>query len=159
MTKLIQRLVITTLVTLLGTGAACSDDDNGNGLCGNGFLDQGEVCDTINLGGQACEDLGNYTGGNLACATDCSAYDTAGCTVPLNCGDGQLRRCTGIGDGSPPLEVFLVSWPIALGNIFFGTRRENLTTLDGVIRIAVIHEFCVIGIDIPFTHCFLGPVN
>lgn len=90
MTNLIGRTIIAALATLLATGVACSDDDNTNQLCGNGFLDDGEVCDTINLAGQSCEDVGNYTGGSLACVADCNAFDTAGCTVPAGCGNGQI---------------------------------------------------------------------
>jgi len=98
MTNLIRTTVIAALVALLAGGTACSDDDTGNGLCGNGFLDDGEVCDTINLGGQTCEDVGNYTGGSLACATDCSDFDTTGCTVPVDCGNDQIdagEQCDG----------------------------------------------------------------
>ncbi len=91
MKEWVHRLVIIAVVALLGAGVACSDNDTGNGLCGNGFLDPGEACDTINLAGQTCEDVGNYTGGTLACASDCTAYDTAGCTVPVDCGNGQLN--------------------------------------------------------------------
>jgi Lamin Tail Domain len=91
MKKLDRRLVIAAVVTMLGAGAACSDDDSGNGLCGNGVLDDGEVCDTINLAGQSCADMGNYTGGTLACANDCTAYDTTACTVPVDCGNGLLN--------------------------------------------------------------------
>jgi len=102
MTYRVLKLGVATLVaTWLGC-AGCSDDDSGTGLCGNGFLDPGEVCDTINLAGQSCETVGNYTGGNLACAGDCSGYDTAGCTVPVDCGNGLVdpnEQCDGVNLG------------------------------------------------------------
>jgi hypothetical protein len=57
--------------------------------CGDGVVDAPEVCDGVRLGGSACTDLpapmnGNYGGGALACADDCSAFDESGCTW---CGD------------------------------------------------------------------------
>lgn len=90
MTKPIQRLTLVALAALLATTAACSDDDSNGELCGNGVLDEGEVCDTIALNGQTCETQGNYTGGDLACLTDCSGFDTSDCTIPVNCGNGDI---------------------------------------------------------------------
>ena len=46
--------------------------------CGNGIIEPPEDCDGTNLGGQTCVSLG-FTGGTLACATDCT-FDTSGCT-------------------------------------------------------------------------------
>lgn len=84
--------------TLLGgfTGGAlactdaCQYDTSGcttaQPVCGDGVIDAGEDCDGSQLGGQACADVGNFTGGTLACAGDC-AWDVSACEVPLNCGD------------------------------------------------------------------------
>ena len=49
--------------------------------CGDGQLDGGEVCDGAALGGKTCGDIDpSFTGGALACAADCLAFDTSGCT-------------------------------------------------------------------------------
>ncbi|MBI3179709.1 MAG: hypothetical protein HYZ27_08605 [Deltaproteobacteria bacterium] len=47
--------------------------------CGNDAIDGYEVCDGTDLGGEMCTSLG-FTGGALACLSDCSGYDTSGCT-------------------------------------------------------------------------------
>ena len=46
--------------------------------CGNGSIEVGETCDGSNLGGQTCLSHG-YSGGTLACASDCASFDTSGC--------------------------------------------------------------------------------
>lgn len=46
--------------------------------CGNGVIDQGEVCDGSNLGGQTCQSLG-YQGGTLQCSYDCKSFNTSQC--------------------------------------------------------------------------------
>lgn len=58
--------------------------------CGNGSIEVGEVCDGSNLGGQTCVSQG-FSGGTLACASDCASFDTSGCNA--NPDDVQnLRR-------------------------------------------------------------------
>jgi hypothetical protein len=47
--------------------------------CGNGGVDVGEACDGDNLDGESCTNLG-FTGGTLACASDCLSFDTSACT-------------------------------------------------------------------------------
>jgi len=55
------------------------------GGCGNGIIEgisdgltADELCDRDALAGETCEGLG-YTGGDLACQPDCTAYDETGC--------------------------------------------------------------------------------
>lgn len=52
--------------------------DTSEALCGDGFLDAGEVCDGANLGGQSCVSRG-FDSGSLACAVTCDAFDESGC--------------------------------------------------------------------------------
>lgn len=53
--------------------------------CGDGVIGGAEVCDGTALAGQDCVSQG-FTGGTLACAGDCSGFDTSGCTdVPSDC--------------------------------------------------------------------------
>lgn len=71
--------------------SACAFDTSGLKrqtpvTCGNGMLDDGEVCDGDDLNQKTCESLG-YLGGTLACAADCT-LDTRACTEPT-CGDGS----------------------------------------------------------------------
>lgn len=61
--------------------ADCFNDTSDT--CGNGTLDYGEECDTWNLNGQHCEDLG-FSGGNLYCSAQCS-FSVSGC---FDCGNG-----------------------------------------------------------------------
>ncbi len=71
---------------------SCDDDpkknnnnvNNTNNLnCGNGVIDDGEVCDGEALGTDTCETQG-FTGGTLGCLASCAAFDTAGCTNVTN---------------------------------------------------------------------------
>jgi hypothetical protein len=47
--------------------------------CGNSIIDSGETCDGTNLNGETCSSRG-YKSGTLACKSDCSGFDTSGCT-------------------------------------------------------------------------------
>ncbi len=65
----------------LACSKSCTFDTSACLACGNDAVDAGEVCDGVDLAGADCTTLGmGFTGGALACADDCSAYDTAGCT-------------------------------------------------------------------------------
>jgi hypothetical protein len=50
-------------------------------VCGNDVTEPGEVCDGLDLDGHACPTRGSFTGGRLACRTDCADYDVAGCVT------------------------------------------------------------------------------
>jgi len=56
----------------------------GGGDCGNGTVDAGEDCDGADLDGQTCADVGNFSGGDLACYLGCT-FDTTGCTAASDC--------------------------------------------------------------------------
>ncbi|MGM0595889.1 MAG: hypothetical protein ACQES9_02525 [Myxococcota bacterium] len=117
-TKLLSILAISVFFVF----AACDDDDDSNNTtnninnaeCGNGIVEADEVCDGTALDGEDCTTIGDYTGGELACAADCSAFDESGCTASTNnaeCGNGIVEAgevcdgtaldgedCTTIGD-------------------------------------------------------------
>jgi thiol-disulfide isomerase/thioredoxin len=62
-------------------GAGCSSDDasgDSGPACGNGKVESGEVCDGGDLGGALCTEAG-FDGGELGCASDCSAIETTAC--------------------------------------------------------------------------------
>lgn len=82
--------------------------------CGNGQIDDGEVCDGDSLNGRDCSALGEGYTGTLKCLDNCSGYDETGCVAPQvpHCGNGQLdpdevcdgdllngRDCTALGEG------------------------------------------------------------
>ena len=59
-------------------------------VCGNDTTEGTEACDGTDVNGSSCAALG-CTGGNLACAVDCSDFDTSacsGCPAPVCDNDG-----------------------------------------------------------------------
>lgn len=69
--------------------------------CGNGVREGTEVCDLPDLAGQTCVTQGFVGGGNLGCAANCSAFNTAGC-VSTQCSDALDNDMDGFVDGSDP---------------------------------------------------------
>jgi len=55
--------------------------------CGNGTIENPELCDGVDLDGQTCTSIG-FTGGTLACNTDCT-LDTSNCSGQA-CGNGTV---------------------------------------------------------------------
>jgi len=55
-------------------------------VCGDGIIDPGEDCDTLDLGGTSCTELGGFTGGSLSCDAFCN-FDLNACNAAF-CGDG-----------------------------------------------------------------------
>jgi hypothetical protein len=68
-----------------GGDAGC-DDDAGTceppDGCGDGTIQAPERCDGSDLGGKTCADLGEFSGGTLACSPRCDAFVTEGCLGP-----------------------------------------------------------------------------
>lgn len=60
--------------------------------CGDGVLDPGETCDGTAMAGASCETVGSFNGGSLSCRSDCTGYDTSGCTTlgGSGCGNNSL---------------------------------------------------------------------
>jgi hypothetical protein len=94
-----------------GDGDAGDGDGDGDGeppgMCGNGVIEDGEDCDSGELGGQTCMSQG-FGGGGLACARDCT-LDTSNCNA---CGDGvkdEGEECDGndLGDNSTCADLQL----------------------------------------------------
>jgi alpha-tubulin suppressor-like RCC1 family protein len=67
--------------------------------CGNGRLDDGEMCDGTELGGYTCANL-SLGAGDLACRADCGGFDDSACvpdeTTPPTC---VAKTCTQLGLG------------------------------------------------------------
>ena len=85
-----RSLVAAIAASFLLAGCSGSSGDGGAGgpVCGDGIVSAPEVCDGPALGGKDCTTVpGGFVRGTLACAADCTAFDTAGCAGPA-CGDG-----------------------------------------------------------------------
>jgi len=99
-------------VAFCGPLVGCGDDaavdnnntPNGNNnnevtpYCGNDVVELAEACDGADLDGETCWGRG-YTGGTLACASDC-AFDESGCTADPECGDGNEDPSETCDDGN-----------------------------------------------------------
>jgi cysteine-rich repeat protein len=57
-----------------------SSGHGGSATCGDGDVSGTEACDDANLGGN--DGTGEFVRGALACAADCSSFDTTGCAGP-----------------------------------------------------------------------------
>lgn len=51
-------------------------------VCGNGAIEENEVCDTNNFNNQTCSDLG-FPEGTLTCTNNCQEISTVNCTSPI----------------------------------------------------------------------------
>lgn len=59
--------------------------------CGDGVVEEDEVCDGANLGGQTCASrVGEGSEGTLLCQSDCRGFDVTHCSPSLHCGNGQI---------------------------------------------------------------------
>jgi hypothetical protein len=55
---------------------------SGEGSCGDGQRDPGELCDGADLDAKQCTDIDEaFVGGTLACAAGCGSFDTSRCTI------------------------------------------------------------------------------
>ena len=80
------------------TGACEADED-----CGNGIIDEGEDCDGDNLGDNECADVGDFTGGTLSCADDCS-FDTSECSAGGTASE-QIAQARDTADGTVEITI------------------------------------------------------
>jgi len=64
--------------------------------CGDGVKGGAEVCDGADVGGKTCATLGvGFISGTLGCKSDCSGYDTSGCSECADCRDCNNQACIG----------------------------------------------------------------
>lgn len=76
----------------LGCAADCASYDESQCVpaarCGDGFVDDGEACDSGDLNGATCETEG-FDAGTLACTAECE-LDSSACVL-FSCGNGILE--------------------------------------------------------------------
>ena len=87
--------VAIAMVAVWGCGghplSSTNNNNNTAGTCGDDRVDSGEVCDGSDLDGNDCTSLGEgFTGGTLACGSDCEGFDTDGCVTLVDCGNSTL---------------------------------------------------------------------
>jgi len=93
-----RHLPIFILSVLLAL-VACDDEVKVVGSCGDSFIDPGESCDGLELGGATCASLGHYNvQGTLRCSSQC-AFDLTECGP--RCGDENVdvdydEECAGL---------------------------------------------------------------
>jgi len=96
-------LFFVSLFFLAGSFLASCDSSTKKELCGNGTLDDREICDGTNLKEATCQTEG-FLSGTLSCTENCT-LDTAGCS--LICGNDTLdegETCDGTNLGEVTCE-------------------------------------------------------
>ncbi len=81
---------------LLACFAACGDG-SADPFCGDGYRDDGEICDGVDLAGASCQTLG-FAGSALTCKSTCLDYNRGACTAPKSCGNNKkegIEKCDG----------------------------------------------------------------
>ena len=109
----------TTAGNFAGGELACTDvctfdtsGCNAEAECNNGFIEVGEDCDGDVLGDATCDSVGAFTGGELACAEDCS-FDTSGCLGGGGSASEQIAAAREAADGtalSLPIDGAMVTY-------------------------------------------------
>jgi len=83
-----RRLLPVLLISLALALVACDDEVKVVESCGDNFIDPGETCDGLELGGASCESLGHYNiQGTLRCSSQCT-FDLEECGP--RCGDENV---------------------------------------------------------------------
>jgi hypothetical protein len=101
--------------------------------CGDGFIDPDEFCDPgEDLGGATCESEGFEGGGDLACDSTCTGFDTSACDdeAPSAGGGGGGGRTIGIIPEDPVFgSAFLTPGQFTYGSsiLFYGTKTLSST--------------------------------
>ncbi len=103
----------------LACASSCTFNTSGcssSSVCGNGFIEGSEECDSSNLGNETCETQG-FDQGTLACASSCT-FNTSGCSNDQDSEEGDTGSSGGSsgggsssgsssgGGGSPSTDCF-----------------------------------------------------
>jgi len=71
-------------------------------MCGNAIVEGQEACDMTDLDGKKCTDFGDYGGGMLKCAANCT-FDVTSCCKANGASCGNGSECC---SGNCPILVF-----------------------------------------------------
>lgn len=85
------------------TDMATEPDTAAPTLCGNGEIDDGELCEPFMLEGTTCASEG-FSAGTIACNSTCDGYDTSACNT---CNNGSIdpgEECDGLDFGGDTCE-------------------------------------------------------
>lgn len=95
--KFVALINLCALLIFAFSGCANKDDSENPSersttpiTCGNGQLDEGEVCDATQLGDETCVTQG-ASAGQLGCDATCLSFDLSECAAPWTCGDGIIQ--------------------------------------------------------------------
>lgn len=127
----------------LGCDDGCAFDTSActRATCGDGVVNGSDACDGADLAGTGCTDLaspgsGNYGGGSLACASNCT-FDTSGCTY---CGDGSVSSPE-VCDGSDLAGEDCASQGFQSGTLACSAQCEGFDT-SGCMGVTQVLEVC-----------------
>ncbi|MCB1198206.1 MAG: heparin lyase I family protein, partial [Deltaproteobacteria bacterium] len=68
------------------------DPNDATAVCGNGILEQGELCDGDRLDGRTCMDF-QFDLGNLSCSENCKSFDTNMCITNTETPNNSNAAC------------------------------------------------------------------
>src|SRR3989338_7687144 len=96
-----------------------------NSVCGDGAIDGSEVCDGSNISSQTCITRG-FDQGSLACLSDCSNYDTSGCSY-FSCGN-NVKEGSETCDGTDINNQTCVIFGFASGSLACAANCGSFNT-------------------------------
>ncbi len=100
--------------------------------CGDGVIDMGEDCDSMELGGLSCPDVDPmYSGGTLACDASCM-FDTSGCSTVAN----PIVECQMVNAAIPDNSAVGVTSTLMLPAEAVGL---NITDVD--VDVQLVHTY------------------
>ena len=68
-----------------------TDNCTASTTCGNGIIENGEVCDGARINGATCDsEVGPGSKGTVLCASDCKSLNLSGCSAATQCGNGTV---------------------------------------------------------------------
>ena len=95
--------------------------------CGNGVIEQDEICDGQNLNGRTCADGLAGTTGTLLCSLSCQ-YDTSNCTAESGKCQGNYSKCS---EDQASIEICLQG---SFSRIPCGEGKACVVSADGAVE-------------------------
>ena len=125
-----------------------------NSVCGDGAIDGSEVCDGSNISSQTCITRG-FDQGSLACLSDCSNYDTSGCSY-FSCGN-NVKEGSETCDGTDINNQTCVIFGFASGSLACAANCGSFNTSSCISKSPVANPGRIFGnIEIQITEPVSG---